>query len=218
MKDASPRWFLPNYAGWKPDLYEWYFGTLLGAVQRAREEIIIYDFLDEVLMFSHSVLEVGCGTGNYTVTVARRCARMVAVDASPEMLTYARGRLDREGLMNVETRLERLPDSVGPLQSFDGTLAVGILNYVQDLEGALRSLTSVLKPGGWTVFNVPVRTLEGRIYAVAEFLTRRRIHLYSVPEIVNLGQKVGLQIEATATAGLSRGGITIVVGATKAAP
>ena len=43
----------------------------------------------------------------------------------------------------------------------------------------------------------------------------RRIYLYSVPEIQYLGKQIGLKIEATATAGLSRGGITLVVGAIK---
>jgi SAM-dependent methyltransferase len=215
LKDARQLWFLPNYAGWKPRLYERFFGTLLGAALRTREEASIYGLLGDVLKLSHSVLEVGCGTGNYTVPVAHCCARMVAVDASPEMLLYTRGRLDREGLRSVETRLERLPGRLGPARSFDGTLAVGVLNYVQDLEGALRSLTSVLRPGGWTVFNVPARTAEGRIYALAEIANRRRIYLYSLPEIVKLGKKIGLRVEATATAGLSRGGITIVVSARK---
>ena len=32
---------------------------------------------------------------------------------------------------------------------------------------------------------------------------------------IKLGQKIGLRVEATATAGLSRGGITVVVSATK---
>jgi ubiquinone/menaquinone biosynthesis C-methylase UbiE len=215
VREARNPWFLPDHASWKPRIYERYFGTLLGAAQRSREEVAIYEFLGDVLDLSHYVLEVGCGTGNYTVPVARRCARMVAADASPEMLRYTRERLDREGLTRVETRLEQLPDQPGPSQSFDGTLAVGILNYVQDIEGALRALTSVLKPGGWSIFNVPVRTAEGRIYALSESLHRRRIYLYSVPKIVELGKKTGLRIEATATAGFSRGGITVVVGATK---
>ena len=80
-------------------------------------------------------------------------------------------------------------------------------------QGSWRGL--VLRPGGWTVFNVPARTAEGRIYALAEIANRRRIYLYSLPEIVKLGQKIGLRVEATATAGLSRGGITVVVSATK---
>ena len=215
MKNAGQLWFRPDHTGWNPRLYERFFDTLLGGKLRTREELTIFDFLGDVLERSHSVLEVGCGTGNYTVPVAHNCARTVAVDASPEMLRYVRERLDQEGLSGVETRLERLPGGLGPAQSFDGTLAIGVLNYIKDIESALRSLASSLKPGGWAVFNVPARSIEGRGYALAEFFNRRQIYLYSVPEIVELGKKIGLRIEATATAGLSRGGITVVVGATK---
>jgi len=215
MKDVRQLWFRPDHAGWNPRLYERFFDTLLGGKLRTREELTIFDFLGDRLERSHSVLEVGCGTGNYTVPVAHNCARTVAVDASPEMLRYVRERLDQEGLLGVETRLERLPGGLGPAQSFDGTLAIGVLNYIKDIESALRSLASSLKPGGWAVFNVPARSVEGRVYVLAEFFNRRQIYLYSVPEIVELGKKIGLRIEATATAGLSRGGITVVVGATK---
>ena len=215
MKNARQLWFRPDHTGWNPRLYERFFDTLLGGKLRTREELTIFDFLGDVLERSHSVLEVGCGTGNYTVPVAHNCARTVAVDASPEMLRYVRERLDQEGLSGVETRLERLPGGLGPAQSFDGTLAIGVLNYIKDIESALRSLASSLKPGGWAVFNVPARSVEGRVYVLAEFFNRRQIYLYSVPEIVELGKKIGLRIEATATAGLSRGGITVVVGATK---
>ena len=78
LKDARQLWFLPNYAGWKPNLYEGFFGTLLGAALRTREEASIYGLLGDVLKHSHSVLEVGCGTENYTVpwhTVARGGSR-----------------------------------------------------------------------------------------------------------------------------------------------
>ena len=209
------RWFRPDHAGWDPHLYEWFFGTLLGGALRAREEATIYGFLGGMLERTHSVLEVGCGTGNYTISVARRCARTVAVDPSPEMLRYARERLDGEGLFGVETRLGRLPAGLGPEGGFDGALAIGVLNYVRDIEGALKMLVSPLKAGGWAIFNVPARSAEGRIYALAELVNRRRIYLYSPSEIIGLGKRMGLRVEAAATAGLSRGGITIVVSAMK---
>src|ERR687886_744679 len=125
MKGARQLWFRPDHTGWNPRLYEWFSSTLLGGALRAREESTIYDLLGDVLERGHCILEVGCGTGNYTIPVARRCARMVAVDASPEMLRYTRERLDREGLFDVETQLERLPAEPGPEGGFDGALAIG---------------------------------------------------------------------------------------------
>jgi 2-polyprenyl-3-methyl-5-hydroxy-6-metoxy-1,4-benzoquinol methylase len=185
----------------------------MGAAIRAREEEAVFRFLEVVMEPYHSILEVGCGTGNYTVPVARRCAKMVAIDASPEMLQYLRERLLREGLANVETRLGQLPDGLKTPKKFDGTLAVGVLNYVEDLEEALRSLTSALRPGGWTIFNVPLLNTEGRIYVLTEMLNRRRINILSLEKIIALAERVGLQVEMTVPAGLSQDGLTLVVGA-----
>lgn len=213
MKGMSKLWFRPNWAGWKPRAYEWYFGTPLGATIRAREEEAVYGFLGEVMEPYHSILEVGSGTGNYTVPLARRCARLVAIDSSPEMLQYLRERLAREGLANVETRPGRLPDELNTTEKFDGTLAIGVLNYVEGLEESLRALVSALKPGGWAIFNVPITTVEGRIYALQEFVVRRRIHSLHPEEVTALAGRVGLRVETTAPAGLSRGGLTLMVGA-----
>jgi SAM-dependent methyltransferase len=218
MEAMRKLWFRPAQTGWDPNFYERYFGTPLGAAIRAREEEAVYGFLGTVLDPDHSVLEVGCGTGNYTVPVARRCADMVAIDSSPEMLRYLRGRLLREGLTNVETRPGRLPDRLAAAPGeFDGALVIGTLNYTPYFEESLRALASALKPGGWAVFNVPLLTVEGRIYALSELLNRRRVYLFSPQEIVDLAEGAGLRVQKTATAGLGRGGLTLVVGAVLAA-
>jgi SAM-dependent methyltransferase len=213
MKDAFRRFFRPDNVGWDPHIYEWYFGTPLGAAIRAREEDATLDWLRTVMKPDHLVLEAGSGTGNYTVPVARRCERTIAVDSSPEMLRYLRERLAREGLANVETRLGRLPDLSKTPEKFDGVLAIGVLNYVEGLEESLRALVSTLKPDGWAIFNVPVATVEGRIYALAEIVSRRRVNILSPEEITSLAERVGLRVEMTAPAGLSRGGLTLMVGA-----
>ncbi len=215
MKNARTLWFQPVEAGWNPRFFERYFGTRVGATIRSREEEAVYAFLGEVLRPRHKVLEVGCGTGNYTVPVARRCAEVIALDSSPEMLQYLHERLLREGLSNVEARPGRLPDQLGARPGeFDGALVIGVLNYAEDLEESLQALTASLKPGGWAIFNVPVTTTEGGIYALSELLNRRRAYLLSPDEILNSTIKAGLRADYTATAGLSRGGLTLTVGAT----
>lgn len=215
IKDARKLWFHAVEEGWNPRFFERYFGTPLGAAIRAREEEAVYDFLGIVLEPGHSILEVGSGTGNYTVPVARRCSEMVAIDSSPEMLQYLRKRLFQEGISNVETGTGRLPDKLGVApERFDGALLVGVLNYTEYFVESLRALVSALKPGGWIVFNVPLlTTLEGRIYALSELVARRRVYPLSPADILATTEKAGLKIENTATAGLSRSGLTLVVGA-----
>ncbi len=215
MKDTRKLWFQPVEAGWTPRFFERYFGTRIGATIRSREEEAVYDFLGGVLRPRHKVLEVGCGTGNYTVPVARRCAEVIALDSSPEMLQYLRDLLLQKDLSNVETRPGRLPDKLGARRGeFDGALVVGVLNYAENLEESLRALVSALKPDGWVVFNVPVTTIEGGIYALSEILNRRWAYLLSPNEILDSTKRAGLRVDYTATAGLSRAGLTLTVGAT----
>lgn len=212
MKDMLNLWFHPVDKEWDPHFFERYFETPLGAAIRAREEEAVYDFLGTVLEPGHSVLEIGPGTGNYTVPVAQRCSEMVAIDSSPEMLQYLRKRLLQEGVLNVETGTGQVPDELEAApRRFDGALLVGVLNYTEYLVESLRALVSALKPGGWIIFNVPLLTLEGRIYALSELVSRRRVYLLSPADILVTAEKAGLKIENTVTAGLSRSGLTLVV-------
>jgi SAM-dependent methyltransferase len=217
MKDLLSRvWFRSNQAGWNPHLFEWYFRrTPIGRSLRAREEEVVIGFLVTVLRPHHSVLEIGSGTGTYTLVVASRCAELVAVDSSPEMLRYLRERCHYANLDNLDLRLGHLPGGLGVSKRFDGVLAVGVLNYVEPLEESLHTLSSILKPGGWAIFNLPLTTSEGRLHALDELLLhRRRINIISVEEMIGLTEGVGLKVQATAPAGLSKGGMTCFLLAT----
>ena len=188
----------------------------MGATLRTREEEITYGFLETVLDPDQSVLEFGPGTGNYTVPLARRCARMVTVEVSETMQEHLRGRLAEEGLENVETRLGRLEDRVDQAERFDGVLAMGPLHYVRDLEKGLAALRASLKPRGWTIFTVPLTTPEGWLHALNELVARRRVYLRYPEEATKLTKKVGLEVTGTGKSGTGRRGLTFVVRARRA--
>ncbi len=59
--------------------------------------------LEELGMNSAStVLDLGAGTGQFTLAAAPRCRRVVAVDVSPVMLVRLRAAVDERRLTNVE--------------------------------------------------------------------------------------------------------------------
>ncbi len=177
---------------------------------RRRDEQLILPALDSVLEPDQRILEIGAGTGNYTVRVARRCQAVVAVDASPAMLGYLDDRLRREGITNVEPRLGRLPGEIGVPGRFDGVLALGVLNYVQDLDATLKAFAGALKPGGWAIFTVAPPSLEGRVHALVERYASRRVFLFSRGDIQRAAIHAGLEVVVTGTAGVTRGGITLL--------
>lgn len=210
------RWFHAIDVAWTPNLYEWGFQRIPPDVAiRAREEAAIFALLGTLPRPDTRMLEVGPGTGHYTTQLARRCAEIVAVDSSPQMRGYLKARLDREGLTNVDIRVGRLPNDLNVLEQFDGMLTVGVLNYADDLESALRTLAATIKPDGWAIFTVPLSTREGWVYWFTEIITRRYAWLRSPEEAIAAAAAAGLQVRRMATAGLSRGGLTLVVFAVK---
>ena len=90
--------------------------------------------------------DLGAGTGHFTAHVAPFVGRVVAVDASDEMLEAAHDRLD--GTPNVDLRrgdLEDLPINDGEL---DVAVLLLVLHYVVDPPTILKEARRALKPGG----------------------------------------------------------------------
>ena len=105
---------------------------------------------------SDVVVEIGCGVGRLTRAVARRVARVEALDVSPRMLELAREH--NRSLKNV-TWLEGDGTTLAGIEdaSVDGCLSVVVFQHLPDPEltyGYVREMGRVLKPGGWAAFQV----------------------------------------------------------------
>ena len=172
--------------------------------------------LDAMAEPGHAILDVGCGPGTYTLPAARLCRRVVAVDPSPAMLARLRSRLRSEpGLGHVEVATGWLPDRLGVDEPYGGVISIGVLGYVGDLERGVRGLVAGLRPGGWALFTVPPRTLEGRVHALVELLMGRRVHLRSAAESRQACQRAGLEVRSIERIGVTRGGIGMLVRAVR---
>jgi SAM-dependent methyltransferase len=211
-------WFIADTAGWHPELYErWFTWNPMQAALRRREQAAVLGALDGLAGASDRVLEVGSGTGAHTIGLARRCRAVVAVDSSAEMLAYLQARLRREGIANVEARPGTLPDGLPANGGYDGVVAVGVLNYLPDLDAALRALAETLRPGGWAVVTVPRRSPGGWLYRAGEALTRRRVGLRTEAEVRAAAVRAGLAPARLTGAGFSRRGFLLVLGARRVA-
>ncbi len=95
------------------------------------------------------VADLACGAGDLTLRLAPRVARVLAVDASPEMLAAA-GRRTR-AFANVE--LHRADLAALPLAdaSCDAALLLLALTHVAAPAAAVAEMSRILKPGGRAV-------------------------------------------------------------------
>jgi SAM-dependent methyltransferase len=100
-----------------------------------------------------AVLDLGCGHGMAAVVLARRGARMTALDLSAGYLREARARAEANGVhvQFVQANAEQLPF---PDASFACVWGNAILHHL-DLTQTARELHRVLQPGGRAVFCEP---------------------------------------------------------------
>lgn len=130
---ATREFFGPRAAGWDekfPDDGPAYQGAVaeLGIRPRA------------------TVLDAACGTGRAIPILQHAvgaAGRVVAVDATPEMLDAARRKGRTGGLVLGDVTRLPLPDG-----SVDAILAAGLLPHLQDAGAGLVELRRVARPGG----------------------------------------------------------------------
>lgn len=104
---------------------------------------------------AQEVLEVGCGIGvGPTYIVKRFGCRVVAVDISEKMLSWARQRARREGVVDrITFRKADIRELPFDDDRFDAVIVESVLAFVEDKEAAVRELIRVTKPGGYVGLN-----------------------------------------------------------------
>ncbi|MFL5734363.1 MAG: class I SAM-dependent methyltransferase [Chloroflexia bacterium] len=108
------------------------------------------------------VLEVGCGTGEEAVALARNGVHVVATDASPVMVEVTSRKFSAQGFEAGQAEafvlpVEEMEDLVGRygMHTLDGAYSsLGALNCAPDLAAAASSLGRLVRPGGVVVISL----------------------------------------------------------------
>jgi ubiquinone/menaquinone biosynthesis C-methylase UbiE len=121
------------------------------------------------------LLEIGPGTGYYTLTAAEwlsPAGRLDIVDVQQEMLDHTMARARDAGIEHVTPALADARELPFPEATFDGAYLVTVLGEVPDQEAALRELRRVVRPGGRIVvgelFGDPHMVTHSSLAAMAE--------------------------------------------------
>lgn len=108
-----------------------------------------------LLSDQHEVLEIGCGTGTTALRLAAGTRRMVATDASEQMIAIANAKLDRQSVPQLHFGLADADAPAAEQSAYDMVLAFNMLHLVTDLQQALCSAIEALKPGGLLISKTP---------------------------------------------------------------
>lgn len=182
-------------------------------VDRLFRQVVVerYRLICNLAPCSHrwTALDVGCGSGRYSITLAQAgAARVVGVDVSTEMLDLARYEATRARVTgNCEFVAATFADYEVP-QKFDAVIAAGYFDYLTEPIVDLRKMVAdccgrlyCSFPKRWE-FRAPSRKLR---FAVAGGFVR----FYSRRQVLDLFAAAGLPAENLSLIDLGRDWIAI---------
>jgi ubiquinone/menaquinone biosynthesis C-methylase UbiE len=90
-------------------------------------------------------IDVGCGTGRWSMLVAPRVGHLHLLDVSPQALAVARENL--KGAVNVSFHANSVAEIPLPAHSLDFAFSLGVLHHVPNTQAAINSIAEKLKLG-----------------------------------------------------------------------
>lgn len=154
------------------------------------------------------ILDVGCGGGLLSETMAGSGAMVSGIDLSPAMLAAAREHLKGQSL-SLNYREISTRSCLENGERYDQITCMEVLEHTPDPASILRDIKELLEPGGYAFFSTLNQSKTAFLLAIvaAEWLTGlipKGTHDYNAfirpDELVNMAEHAGL--EAVALSGM----------------
>jgi len=164
---------------WYPLVYHLYGGLFIPSV---KEEVrIVTEMVDAENGLG---LDVACGTGLFTRSIAKKMRLVYGIDISMGMLEKAVTYAEKEGISNIRftrARADRLPFPDG---LFNGVVCCGALHLFPDTKQTLGEMARVMKKGARLAVMTFVRRRFFKFKRVYEHLERDHgVHVFDVEEL-----------------------------------
>jgi 2-polyprenyl-3-methyl-5-hydroxy-6-metoxy-1,4-benzoquinol methylase len=97
-------------------------------------------------------IEIGSGLGDYALEWAEHLPRFTASEADPDRLVQLKERLAEHPHIDVREMLLPSTDTGG---NYSAAVSYNVLEHIEDHVGALRSMATLVRPGGRIILIVP---------------------------------------------------------------
>ena len=129
-----------------PEKYDRWFETPIGALVKKYENKLLLDLLQP--RPGEKILDVGCGTGVFTLNILSLGACIIGLDISQPMLVCARQKAEKYPFRGVAGDMRSLPFAD---ECFDKVVSMTALEFIADSQAAVADLFRVVKKGGVVV-------------------------------------------------------------------
>lgn len=126
-----------------PEKYDQWFETPIGALVKRYESELLLDLLRPAQ--GELILDVGCGTGVFTLDILSFDPYVIGLDMSLPMLARAGHKTREHSFHGVIGDMISLPFSDG---SFDKVISMTAIEFVKDAQRAVKELFRVTRGGG----------------------------------------------------------------------
>ena len=172
--------FAKDYDQW----YESKLGSFVDAVEKNLMEELAQPKREE------RALDLGSGTGTYSLWLARNGLNVTALDQSVEMLKVAKGKAEKQGV-SIDFRNGDAHKIPFEDNTFDLVVSVTAVEFMDEPQSVLQEAMRVLKPGGRLVVGLLTKESSwGEMYAqrAKEDPTNlfAKAHLYTEEDVNNL--------------------------------
>ena len=184
---------MKNFSSLAPTYDDWY-KTPLGSLCDKLEKDAVFSLAD--VKEGELVLDVSCGTGNYSLELKRRGARVIGLDISSEMLSIAKKKAEREGL---KIDFIRADAAMPPFKnySFDLITSILILEFSDSPDKMIEEWINLLKPDGRMVVGFlnkySLWALKRRLKSIFKESIWTKARFYSANEMQKLLADAGLK-------------------------
>jgi 2-polyprenyl-6-hydroxyphenyl methylase/3-demethylubiquinone-9 3-methyltransferase len=153
------------------------------------------------------VVDVGCGGGILSDSMARAGAQVLGIDLSTKPLRVAELHAMEAGTEGVEYReiaVEAL--AVEQPASFDAVTCMEMLEHVPDPASVVRALATLVKPGGWVFLSTLNRNAKAFLLAIvgAEYVlnmlpkgTHEYARFLKPSELAQFCRDAGLELQSS---------------------
>jgi 2-polyprenyl-6-hydroxyphenyl methylase/3-demethylubiquinone-9 3-methyltransferase len=126
------------------------------------------DWIDGLAVLAgKEVLDIGCGGGILSDSMARKGARVTGIDLSSKALRVAQLHALEAGTQNVS--YQEISAEAMALErpgAFDIVTCMEMLEHVPDPASVVRACATLVKPGGWVFFSTLNRNTKAFLFAV----------------------------------------------------
>lgn len=153
----------------------WYDSKLGAFVDKVETNLALGLFKPEK---GSKILDIGCGTGNFSIKLEKMGFKVVGIDISGEMLEAARKKARAEGL-EIEFYEMDIYSMKFQDEAFDGAISMAAFEFIKEPEKAAAEIFRVVKKGGQILIGTINRDSSwGRLYQ-AEYFKENTVFKYA---------------------------------------